>query len=109
MRPTPTHCPYCALRCGTSGDGRDRPVAPGRGGAPAGRARRRAAVRLGPADGSAHSGAPGRPPGAPAGPAHAAAPGRAPLRPVSWAAALDRIAAEVGRTQRAAGFDAVAV
>jgi assimilatory nitrate reductase catalytic subunit len=33
----------------------------------------------------------------------------APLRPVSWAAALDRIAAEVRRIQRAAGPDAVAV
>jgi assimilatory nitrate reductase catalytic subunit len=96
MRPTPTHCPYCALQCGTFVDAGT--VTP-REDVPAGAAPYR--------------------PGWTAGELLCASDRltvplmrlhrNAPLQPVSWEAALDRIAAEVGRIQRAAGFDAVAV
>src|SRR3569833_589929 len=98
MPPTPTHCPYCALQCGMFVDAgtvtprEDVPANAGgalcQKGWTAGellRAPDRVTVPLMRTDRDA------------------------PLRPVSWAAALDRIAAEVRRLQQAAGRDAVAV
>src|SRR4051812_37122794 len=98
MPPIPTHCPYCALQCGMFVDAgtvtprEDVPANAGgalcQKGWTAGdllRAPDRLTVPLMRTDRDA------------------------PLQPVSWAAALDRIAAEVRRIQQAAGHDAVAV
>src|SRR3569833_1119708 len=98
MPPTPTHCPYCALQCGMfvdAGTVTPREDVPANAGG--------ALCQKGWTAGELLR-----------------APDRvtvtlmrthrdAPLRPVSWDAALDRIAAEVRRIQRAAGPDAVAV
>src|SRR4051812_42186129 len=96
--PTPTHCPYCALQCGMDVDAtsvtarKDIPANSGgalcQKGWTAGELLRspdRLTTPLMRANRDA------------------------PLRPVSWNAALDRIAAEVGRLQREHGRDAVAV
>src|SRR4051794_20268943 len=98
MRPTPTHCPYCALRCGTLVDaGTVTPREDGPAGAvamPSGRGRTAGELLCASDRLTVPLMRPHR---------------NAPLQPVSWEAALDRIAAEVRRIQRTAGSDAVAV
>ncbi|MDN3351422.1 molybdopterin-dependent oxidoreductase [Actinomadura sp. DC4] len=97
MRPTPTHCPYCALQCGTlvdAGTATPREDAPGDAGAAYGPAWTAgellcASDRLTVPLMRLHR--------------------NAPLQAVSWEAALDRIAGEIRRIQRASGPDAVAV
>src|SRR3569833_170289 len=96
MRPTPTHCPYCALRCDTLVEAGT--VTP-REDAPAG------AAPYGPGRGAGELLCASDRLTVPLMRPHR----NAPMRPVSGGAALDRIAAEVRRIQRAAGFDAVAV
>ncbi|MDN3351420.1 molybdopterin oxidoreductase family protein [Actinomadura sp. DC4] len=98
MPPTPTHCPYCALQCGMfvdAGTVTPREDVPANAGG--------ALCQKGWTAGDLLN-----------APDRVRAPlmrqrRDAPLRPVSWAAALDRIATEVRRIQRAAGPDAVAV
>src|SRR5262249_38957222 len=96
---TDTHCPYCALQCGMRRSraggripGRPRAFPPSGGGLC--RKGWAAAELLDVPDRLTT-------------PLMRAGRGE-PLRPVSWAAALDRVVAEVGRVQRRYGPDAVA-
>jgi len=97
---TDTHCPYCALQCGMT------------------LVRAGGRITVQPRDFPTSGGGLCRKGWAAADlldvPDRLTAPlvraGRGePLRPVSWAAALDRVVAEVGRVQRRYGPDAVAV
>ena len=108
---TDTHCPYCALQCGMT-----LVEAAGPDGAGAGRSGPRLTVQ--PRDFPTNAGGLCQKgwtaaelldtPDRLRTPLMRAGKG-APLLPVSWTAALDRVAAELVRIQRAHGRDAVAV
>jgi assimilatory nitrate reductase catalytic subunit len=99
MPPTPTHCPYCALQCGMFVDAEatitPREDVPANAGGALCQKGWTAGDLLSARDRVT----------APLMRAHR----DAPFEQVSWEAALDRIAAEVGRVQEAYGRDAVAV